>query len=401
MTSVPVPPVRHRDDARDLLAYVSWQQTRPVVRLIDAAGAPVWLVTRHPDVRRLLTDRRLSADMSRAGFPMGTAAEPPERIAFIRMDGERHRTIRHAAVPEFRARAQAERDEVLVEDVRAAVRTMLRAPHRRADLVTALAVPLPALVIARTLGIPTFRIEEFGRLAHELYLGVEPGRPETFARRSATFDDLRALIRLVIAEVRQDPTSTGLIPTMLHAADEGGISEQDVENSAVIMLVAGHDATSSMIALSTLVLLLHPHHAARLREGAEQAGPVVEELLRFLSVTQKIISRVLLEDITLHGQVMHAGEGVLLLNGAANHDVTLFPDPFTFRPDRDRLGEHLAFGHGRHGCIGQNLARRVITLVLTELVDQAPTMRLECEPASLDYASATAVTSLHSLPVSW
>ena len=97
---------------------------------------------------------------------------------------------------------------------------------------------------------------------------------------------------------------------------------------------------------------------------------------------------------------MHAGEGVLLLNGAANHDVTLFPDPFTFDPTGTAWASTWRSGTDGTRDRAEPRATRHHTRA-DGLVDQAPTMRLECEPASLDYASATAVTSLHSLPVSW
>lgn len=162
------------------------------------------------------------------------------------------------------------------------------------------------------------------------------------------------------------------------------------------MLGAGLDTTANMIALGACALLCDPG-----QRGALQANPAhaVEELLRYLSIIPGTV-RAALEDVELGGQLIRAGESVTVSVPAANRD----PDAFA-EPDRLDLGRrtsrHVAFGHGIHQCLGQQLARVELRVALPALFARFPTLRLAVSPGEVRLRTDMVIYGVHQLPVAW
>jgi pentalenic acid synthase len=154
-----------------------------------------------------------------------------------------------------------------------------------------------------------------------------------------------------------------------------------------------------MIALSTFTLLEHPEQAAELRANAGLLPGTVEELLRFLSVTDGIM-RVAAADIEVGGHTIAAGDGVFFPVAAANRDPFVYDDPDTLdlrRPARS----HLAFGHGGHQCVGQNLARHELEIALGTLFTRFPNLSLAVPATEIEPRPPEAVQGVATLTVTW
>lgn len=168
----------------------------------------------------------------------------------------------------------------------------------------------------------------------------------------------------------------------------------------VQLLIAGHETTASMLSLGVVALLRHPDQLAALRADEDLVPNAVEELLRYLTVVHIGLRRIATEDVEIGGVTVRAGEGVVVALQAANRDPAVFADPDTLDLTRD-AGQHLAFGHGLHHCLGQSLARAELQIALPMLFHRLPGLRLT-GPATEELAfEGRAVHGVRELPVAW
>ena len=182
----------------------------------------------------------------------------------------------------------------------------------------------------------------------------------------------------------------------------GTLSRETATMNAVIMLQAGHETTASMISLGTLALLEHPEQLARLREtdDPEVVANIVEELMRYLTIVHSLVERVALEDLTIAGQEIRAGDFVLMNLPAGNWDPAFVDNPETFDIGRNAAW-HLGFGFGVHQCIGQNLARAELQIALSTLVRRLPGLRLAVPEEDLRFQNEQEIYGVAELPVTW
>jgi cytochrome P450 len=267
---------------------------------------------------------------------------------------------------------------------------MLAGP-RPADLVQALALPVPSLVICELLGIPY--------ADHELF----QTRSTILLRGSARVDeriqaglDLLTYLDELVTRREQDPTDD-LIGRQLAA---GTIGHGDLVSLALLLLIAGHETTANMISLSALALMENPAVAGALREDPARTPAAVEELLRYFTITDLTLFRVATADIEVGGQLIAAGEPVIALVLAGNHDPAVFADPGALDIGRDAR-PHLAFGFGPHQCLGQSLARMELQVVLDALLRRVPDLRLAVPVGDLPFKDDAFVYGAYELPVTW
>ncbi|MEU1393422.1 MULTISPECIES: cytochrome P450 [unclassified Nonomuraea] len=196
---------------------------------------------------------------------------------------------------------------------------------------------------------------------------------------------------------RQSAPGDGLIDALLaHQAEQGATDPDEVTGLALVLLIAGHVTTSSMISLGTLALLEHPEQLAALRDGTPAWPGVVEELLRYVS-SEGTLPRVAIEDVEIGGQLIREGDGVLIVTSVANRDETLLDRPLELDVRRP-AGRHLTFGHGAHQCLGQNLARAELETAFRALFTRIPTITLAAPVGEL---TTTRGSGLERLPVTW
>ena len=180
----------------------------------------------------------------------------------------------------------------------------------------------------------------------------------------------------------------------------GKLSREDFAEIGAMILRAGHDTTTNMIGLGTLILLNHPEQAAAVRDQPEVVPGAVEELLRYISPVQFSPRRVAMEDVAIGDVVIRRGDGVFALNPAANRDPDVFPDPDTFDVRRD-ASHHVAFGWGIHQCLGQILARMELQTVFPLLLQRLPNLRVAANEGEIRFKDDMQIYGVHNLPVAW
>jgi cytochrome P450 len=375
------------------------QAEAPVTRVTLWDGTTPWLFTRWDDFRTLLADHRVSADTTNPGFPHmseGMKARQGRGKTFINADDPEHAEQRLKLTPDFlvkkieklRPRVQELVDELITD--------MLAGP-RPADLVEALALPVPSLVICELLGVP---YEDRG-LFHRLSKAIND-QALTAAESAAAMEELLAYLGLLIDRKSAQPTDDVLGHLVSGQLLPGTMTRDEVVKVARLLLVAGHDTTANMIALGTIALLEHPDQLARLRAttSPELVKSAVEELLRYLTVTHFGRRRVALEDFEYGGQPISRGDGLIFAAEIANRDPEAFPEPDDLDVARNPR-HHVAFGFGPHQCLGQSLARLELQVVFGTLFQRVPTLALAAPADGLPYKREMAVYGVDELPVSW
>jgi cytochrome P450 len=374
------------------------QEQGPIskVRLWD--GSTPWLVTRFEDQRELLKDPRLSADSTHPDFPRLVPIAPSAsgtRLSFIGMDDPDHARLRRMVTGQFAIkRIEAMRPAVqrIVDDL---IDELLAGP-RPVDLVEAFALPVPSRVICDLLGVP-YADHGFFQENSSVLIRRSVTAEERDAARRRLLDYLDRLLGDKIENPGDD-----LLSELTTRITVGELTRTQAAEMGVLMLIAGHETTANMIALGTFALLEHPAELDRLRaaEDPEAIARAVNELLRYLTITHTGRIRMVLEDIELAGEVLRAGDGVILPNDIGNRDPVAFPDP-----DRLDLGRearhHVAFGFGVHQCLGQPLARLELQVVYGTIYRRIPGLRLAVEPDAIPLKHDGFVYGVYELPVTW
>ncbi|WP_214414541.1 cytochrome P450 [Sphaerisporangium fuscum] len=390
--AAPLPAVRPNpfDPPEDLAEL---RENSPVSRLAYPDGHIGWLVTSHALVRAVLADPRFSARADLNHSPVlqsGLAAQlrPAPPGIFTRMDPPDHTRYRHLLTGQFtvrRMRALTSR----IEEITAEHLDAMERQGPPVDLVEAFAMPIPALVICELLGVPAGDRESFQRQsAAMMRLDVSP--EEMVAAYTAMHEFMRGLVAAKRARPGDD---------MLSGLTSADLTDEELTNIGFVLLGAGFETTGNMLALGTFALLTHPGALAVLREDPGRADQAVEELLRYLSVIPAS-NRTALEDVELDGHVIRAGETVTVSIPAANRDPRHFADPDTLDLLRP-TGGHVAFGHGIHQCLGQQLARVEMRVGYPALFGRFPTLRLAVAPEDVPLRTDMLIYGVHRLPVTW
>jgi cytochrome P450 len=264
------------------------------------------------------------------------------------------------------------------------------------DLVEEFALPIPSLVICELLGVPYDDHAIFQE--HTKTMVRTTATPE---QRGAATREMAGYLAGQIAERLAEPKDD-LLSSIAGRVTAGEIDHQEATEMALLLLIAGHETTANMIALGTLALLHNPDQLALLRESDDPkfVAGAVEELLRYLHITHLGRRRAVTEDIEVAGQVVKAGEGVIMVNEIANRDPEVFPDPDRLDLTRDAR-RHVAFGFGVHQCLGQPLARMELQVVYGTLYKRIPTLKPACALEDVRFKNDAFIYGVHELPVSW
>jgi cytochrome P450 len=372
------------------------QDQAPLARVRLWDGSTPWLVTRYAEQRALLADPRVSADITTPGYP--SPAPLPRGgsgISFILMDNPEHARLRRMVTAPFTIRR--------VETMRPAVQKIvddlideLLAGPRPADLVEAFALPVPSLVICELLGVP-YTDHGFFQDNSKVIIRRDAKPEERAAGHRALVGYLDDLVGKKLAQPGDD-----LLSGLATRVEAGELTRLEAAQMGVLLLIAGHETTANMIALGTLALLEHPDQLDLLRgtDDPELVASAVEELLRYLNITHNGRRRVALEDIEVAGEVIRAGEGLIMANDIANRDPAVFPDGDRLDLTRD-AHRHVAFGFGVHQCLGQPLARLELQVVYSTLYRRIPALALATEAGKVPFKHDGSVYGVYELPVTW
>ncbi|HEY9370114.1 cytochrome P450 [Streptomyces sp.] len=365
----------------------------PLRRMTFPDGHVGWLATGHAEVRAILADPRFSSRYELMHYPFPGGPEgpfPPAPVGDMTgMDAPEHTRFRRLLMGKFTVR----RMRLLTERVEQIAAEHLDAMERQGpgvDLVPVFAQPIPALMICELLGVPYADRETFHGYAVTI-MSLDATPEERFAAMTGLEEYMRGL---VVAK-RAEPTDD-LLGDLARDTD---LTDEELTGVGGFLLAAGLDTTANMLAHGTFALLSNPAQAAALRAEPELAGQAVEELMRYLTIAHTSVKSAL-EDVELAGQVIRAGESVVLSLDAANRDPRKFADPDSLDLRRTAAG-HLGFGHGIHQCLGQQLARVEMTVALPALLTRFPTLRLAVDAKDVPLRTDMNIYGVHSLPVTW
>jgi cytochrome P450 len=375
--------------------YAYLRRESPVARArLAFDGSQVWIVTGYREACAVLEDARFSSDGVRPGFPRPMTMKPPPPGTFIRMDPPDHTRLRIAIAAEFKPN----RIERLRPFIQRTVDTLLdemTALTPPVDLVDRFALPLPAMVVCDLLGVPYADREFF----HERIrvIGLQSA---SRARHGEVREELESHLFALAAMKEKEPEDDLLSRLIARHRQVGDITRDEAVGIATLLLIAGYETLANMIALGTVVLLENPARLEELRREPAKLAGAIEELLRYGTVIMFGLRRAAITDVELAGNLIRAGDGVIVLLDAANRDEAEFPDGDRFKPCRE-ANHHLAFGHGIHACIGQALARLELEIAWSTLFRRIPTLQLAVPLAEIPFRHETFVYGVHKLPLKW
>ena len=381
---------RFADDPHQV--YAELRERGPVhrVRTPPPGAWETWLVVGYEEARAALADPRLSKDGTKQGVyttedeVMGRhllIVDPPEHTR-LRSLVARAFTMRR--VEALRPRIQRITDELVEE--------ML--PKGRADLVEALAYPLPITVICELLGVPDIDRVAFRALSNEIVTPTSAGAGLAAMRQLSVFLDE------LIEDKRCAPPAGDLLGDLIRtrAEDDDRLSAGELRAMAFLLLVAGHETTVNLITNAVHTLLTHPEQLAALRADMTLLDGAVEEVLRFEGPVETATYRYASEPLEIAGTAIAQGEPVIIGLDAAGRDGSRYPDPHRFDVRRAPQG-HLAFGHGMHYCLGAPLARLEARTALRTLLQRCPDLSLDGPPGP--WLPGMLIRGVQALPVRW
>jgi cytochrome P450 len=369
------------------------RQDHPMRRVRLWDGSTPWLVTSHAEQRALLADPRVSSEVATPGFPNFAESFGETGLSFVLMDDPEHNRLRRTVISQFTVKRVAAMRPRVQEIVDERLDSMLAGP-KPADLVAEFALPVPSLVICELLGVP-YADHDFFQTNSRTILLQEATPEERKAATVAMAEYLGGLLGERFADPGED-----MLSGLTSRIRAGELTEDEAVQVAVLMLLAGHETTANMIGLGTLALLENPDQLAVLRDDPTLAASAVEELLRYLTIAHGGRRRAALEDITVGGQTIRTGEGMILVNESGNRDPAVFADPDRLDVRRDARS-HLAFGFGVHQCVGQPLARLELQIAYSTLLRRVPTLALATELDRIPFKHDGFVYGVYELPVTW
>jgi cytochrome P450 len=370
-----------------------------VTSVVNAFGMRVYLVTRHDDVKRMLSDHEHFSNTRPPGFVMQGAPDMPEEEQnsaragnLLGLDPPEHQRLRRMLTPEFTIRRMKRLEPRIVEIVDEHLDAMAAA-GAPVDLVENFALPIPSLVICELLGVPyEDRVDFQQRSGRQLDLSLPIPERLEMQRQG------RAYMHSLVARARSAPGED--ILGMLVREHGAELTDDELVGIAGLLLLAGHETTSNMLGLGTLALLRHPDQLAAVRDDPDAVGPAVEELLRWLSIVQTSIPRITTTDVELAGVRIPAGQLVFASLPAGNRDPEFTDAPDVLDIRRGAAG-HLAFGHGVHHCLGAPLARMEMRIAWPALLRRFPNLALAEDFDDVQFRSFHFIYGLRSLMVSW
>jgi cytochrome P450 len=392
---ITVEPTAWADPEKIGSVFSDLRRNCPVSRVDVAGYEPFWLVTRHADV--LAVERDATGFTNHPRSVLQTAQRDARlhrngRLrTLIHMDGAEHRAHRDVTADWFRPRnLRTIRADVAAQAARAV--DELVELGGECDFAAEIALRFPLRVILSIMGLPA---EDYGlmlRLTQELFGAEDPDLRRGDNPDEAYGPVIGELFRYY-AELSRDRRAapTADLSSVIAGAD---IGEAERLSYYALIATAGHDTTSYSIAGGLLALLQHPEQLALLRRSPELIDRAVAEILRWTTPARHFM-RTAQRDCELGGVPIRTGESLMLSYVAANRDEAVFPDADRFDITRVH-NRQVAFGFGVHTCLGANLARMELRLLLTELLRRIPHLELAGEPA---WSQSLIVGGVKRLPV--
>jgi cholest-4-en-3-one 26-monooxygenase len=374
-----------REVAHDVYA---WLRTHDPVHRDEKNS--LWIITKYDDVAYVERNPKLFSS-AQGVRPKGGGADA---LSIVSMDDPEHARQRRLVSRGF----TPSRINELMTHIRELARELVDnvAARGECDFVDDIAKPLPLIVIAEMLGLPVADRERLAHWSDTMMAaeGAEPHEPRAQAAGQAWAEYVTYLDTL-LADRRAHPRDD-LISVLLSSADADELLADELISFLVLLLVAGNETTRNALSGGMCALTQFPGERARLVRDLSLVNSATEEILRFVSPVISF-SRTVTETTEVRGKELRAGDVLLNLYPSANRDADVFDDADVFRVDREP-NMHLAFGTGPHFCLGANLARTEIRILLEELFMRLPDARVTdgCGPHR---GPNSLVTTIQHLPV--
>ena len=361
-----------------------------------------WVVTRYDDVVTVLSS--FSAD--RTPTPeqlssMGLSALNPIATVMVKqmlfMDAPAHTRLRGLASAAFTPqRVAALRSHI--QDIAESLIDKVQ-DRGRMDIIADFAAPLPAIVTAEMLGVPTedhVNLKKWSADFAEM-LGNFQHNPDRVSRVLASTNNLVTYFQEAIHGMRKHPKE-GLIHSFMTAEVDGDrLSEEEIVANCIVTMVGGQETTTNLIGSGLFTLMQNRDQIRKLRDSRDLIPSAVEELLRYESPSQHT-GRIAREDVDLGGKKIRKDQAVMAIMAAANRDPDRFPDPDRLILDR-KDNKHLAFGWSSHFCFGAPLARMEGQISFEVLLRRLKNLELASAP--LTWRENSGLRGLTTLPVSF
>ncbi|CAF0938866.1 unnamed protein product [Rotaria sordida] len=379
--------------------YARLRKENPISKAKIWDGSLVWLVTRHHDVSKALTDPHFSKVRTHPGFPEtgpgGKAAAHAGKPTFVDMDPPEHTRHRGMVEQDF-TKEKAEEMRPKIQQIADKILDEMLTKAQPVDLLASFALPVPTLVIYHMLGVP-YEDHEFLDTCN----AIRTNGSATSAESARASKDLMDYLARLVDKKTQNPTNDIISRLAIEQVQTSKLTHDELVAMSFLLLVAGNATTANMIALGTLTLLQHPDQLAELRRDPSLIKNAVEEILRYVTGSQFATRRLALEDVEIGGQIIKKGEGVWALNASANEDEDVFSNATRFDIHR-QPNPHLAFGDGIHVCIAQDLARVEIQIAIETLIRRLPNLQLAVPADELQYVTIPKRDfGVAALPVKW
>ncbi len=347
--------------------YPTYRKMRDKAPVMHVRELQFWAVSRYGDVQSALREpgkfssrRSLDSNDGMANVPMIVIMDPPRH-------GELRSLLSRAFTPRRVDELAGRIREISIELIDQFIEA------KSCDLWRDFSAPLPTIVIAELLGVPSADREMFKEKSTALVQLVGPGMnldPAAIASSSSPVMELAGYLASIFDEKRKKPTDDLMGALLAAEVDGKRLDQAELVGFAVLLLIAGNETTTNLISNAAVLLDQHPDQRRYLFEDPARIDTAVEEFLRFESPVQGL-ERIVTEELTLGGETLKRGDKVFLMLGAANRDERVIPNPDEFNVQRTP-NPHLAFGWGGHFCLGANLARMETRIAFEEIAKRLP-----------------------------
>ncbi|WP_412679749.1 cytochrome P450 [Brevibacillus choshinensis] len=339
------------------------------VRFDEERGS--WDVFRYEDVHRILKDPATFS--SRRGLEV-------RGETLLTMDQPKHTHMRNLVNKAFTPKAINDLAPRITSITNELLDQVIK--NGKMDVVHDLATPLPVIVIAELLGVPSKDRMLFKDWSDTMVKGVEGNSEEAFAQMVAERDKAEKELAeyfLTILNERRNKPEDDLVSALLVAEIDGEkLQEQEILRFCILLLVAGNETTTNLITNAIRIMTEQPAIQDQVRQHPEFVKTTVEETLRYYPPIVAI-GRIATQDVEIGGQLIREGQQVVSWVGSANRDPEKFEKPDTFLPDR-KPNPHMGFGFGIHFCLGAPLARLEAQIALDIMLSRFSDMQLAKAP---------------------
>ena len=370
-----------------------------IIRVKSVDGFNPWLITSYQLGRDALASDAFSADPTKPGWSEKNdafRATLGKDKNLRTMDDPEHAMQKRMLVQEFTVKRLSALQPA-IKDIIDHNLDELEAGPRPVDLIKNYTMKVPIVVICELLGVP-YEDSAFFAERSEKAIG-----DSSFEEASKAGQDLNDYVIDLVARREKDPNS-GLVSRIISQhVQTGNMSSQELIDTVRLLIIAGFETTMNQLGLSVLVLLQNPELLAEVRdtEDPELINNAVEELLRYLSIVHQGRRRVAVRDIEIGGQLIRAGEPIIVAANTGDRDPAVFTNPDVVDLHRPNAKAHVAFGYGIHQCLGQHLSRMELRYAIPALLQRMPNLRLAVPFEELKFKAGATVYGVAELPVDW